>query len=73
MTEGWRSNSGTWVDGDAGEFALVSPLKNGPNFFFLPHAYFRADANVYQGRPRQVSVAQGVTFSPRTVSQQNMH
>ena len=27
MTEGWRSNSGTWADSDAGEFALVSPLK----------------------------------------------
>ena len=27
ITEGWRSNSGTWVDSDAGEFALVSPLK----------------------------------------------
>jgi hypothetical protein len=72
MTEGWRSNSGTWADSDASEFALVSPLKDGP-IFFWPHAYFRADANVYQGRPRQVSVAQGVTFSPRTVSQQNMH
>ncbi|KAF8503539.1 armadillo-type protein [Russula emetica] len=43
MTEGWRSNSGTWADSDAGEFAL--------------------------GRPRQVSVAQGVTFSPRTDDQ----
>jgi len=27
MTEGWRSNSGTWADSDAGEFALVSLLK----------------------------------------------
>jgi hypothetical protein len=24
MNEGWRSNSGTWVDDDTGEFALVS-------------------------------------------------
>ena len=30
MTEGWRSNSGAWADSDAGDFALVSPLKDGP-------------------------------------------
>jgi hypothetical protein len=72
MTEGWRSNSGTWADSDAGEFALVSFFEEtGRNS--LPRVYFRANANLYQGRPRQVSVAQGVTFSPRTVSQQNMH
>ncbi len=27
MNEGWRSNSGTWADDDAGEFALVGHLK----------------------------------------------
>jgi hypothetical protein len=30
MTEGWRSNSGAWVDDNAGEYALVSPLTRGP-------------------------------------------
>jgi hypothetical protein len=29
MNEGWRSNSGTWVDDDAGEFALVGHLRRG--------------------------------------------
>lgn len=30
MTEGWRSNSGTWVDDSAGEFALVRLLTRSP-------------------------------------------
>lgn len=29
MAEGWRSSSGAWVDDNAGEFALVSPLPRG--------------------------------------------
>jgi hypothetical protein len=56
MTEGWRSGSGTWVDGDASEFALVSLLKRHPEIACLVSTS-RANANVSirAGQDRSVS------------------
>jgi hypothetical protein len=44
MAEGWRSNSGAWVDDNAGDFALVSPLTRGPEIAGLMSA-FRGNAD----------------------------
>jgi len=56
MTEGWRSNSGTWVDDNAGEFALVSRLTRAPEIAGLMSASrVNADASTRAGQDRSAS------------------
>jgi hypothetical protein len=56
MTEGWRSNSGTWVDDNAGEFALVSPLTRAPEIAGLMSAFrVNAYASIRAGQDRSAS------------------
>jgi hypothetical protein len=69
MDEGWRPGNGTWADDDPGEFSLVSLQNSGMAPDRLPSCPLLEDHSpLHQGRPRQVSVAHGVTFSPHTVS-----
>jgi hypothetical protein len=45
VAEGWRSNSGTWADDDAGEFALVGILERGRRNCW-PRVHFPKYANI---------------------------
>jgi hypothetical protein len=55
MTEGWRSNSGTWVDSDAGEFALVSLLKRRPEIACLMSTFELMLTSIRAGQDRSAS------------------
>jgi hypothetical protein len=70
MAEGWRAGNGAWADDDAGDFSLVSLQKSGTVPGMTPHmsTFDEPLKPLHQGRPRQVSVAHSVTFSPHTVS-----
>ena len=55
VTEGWRSNSGSWVDSDAGEFALVSPLKRRAKFVCLMSTFEPMLTSIRAGQDRSAS------------------
>ena len=55
MTEGWRSNSGAWVDDGAGEFALVRPLMRAPKVGLKSTFRGNANASTRAGQDRSAS------------------
>lgn len=55
MTEGWRSNSGTWADSDAGEFALVSFLKRRAEIVCLVSTFEPMLMSIRAGQDRSAS------------------
>jgi len=55
MTEGWRTSSGTWADGDAGEFALVSPLRRRAEIACLMSAFEPRLTSIRAGQDRSAS------------------
>lgn len=62
MAEGWRSSSGAWVDDNAGEFALVSPLPRGPAIAGLVST-FRGNANACTRAGQDRSASRKVSLS----------
>jgi hypothetical protein len=55
MTEGWRSNSGTWADSDAGEFALVSLLERRAEIACLMSTFESMLTSIRAGQDRSAS------------------